>query len=232
MKAHLVKIMYVEAAHRNPAGNAAQQRLHGHSYKIEILASGEPDAIGWVVDFAELKRHFRDLYDQLDHHNLNEVPGLELDTTVPAVARWIEERLKPRAPWVDAVRVSIAGDLAYAPRRLAADAFEGLPERIAFSFEAAQSLPQLPCDHHCRNIHGHSYRVEIGAADLAALERDCAALHADLDHRYLNEIPGLEQSTVEGICRWIWTWLEARGHRPSITVIQETPTARCLYFGE
>jgi hypothetical protein len=27
-------------------------------------------------------------------------------------------------------------------------------------------------------------------------------------------------------------WLEDQGHRPSVTVIQETPTARCLYFGE
>ena len=232
MKAHLVKILYVEAAHCNPLGNAAQQRLHGHSYKIEILASGTPDAIGWVVDFAELKRQFGDLYEQLDHHCLNEVPGLETDTTLPAVARWVEERLKPRAPWVDGVRVSIAGDLAYAPRRLGACAFEGLPERIAFTFEAAQSLPQLPCDHHCRNVHGHSYRVEIGAADLDAAGRDGTVLHEALDHRYLNEIPGLEQSTVEGICRWIWLWLEARGHAPAVVVIQETPTARCLYFGE
>src|SRR5690606_9135104 len=101
----------------------------------------------------------------------------ESDTTLPAVTRWIEARLKPRAPWVDAVRVSIAGDLAYLPRRLPANAFEGLPDRIAFSFEAAQSLPQLPCDHHCRNIHGHSYRVEVGAADLEALTRDGAILH-------------------------------------------------------
>lgn len=233
MKAHLVKVMDVEAAHRNPRGGAPQQRLHGHSYRVEILASGTPDdRIGWVVDFAELKHLFEPIYAQLDHACLNEVPGLEEDTTLPALQRWIESRLQPAPPWLTGVRVSIAGDLCFRAVPLPADAFRGLPGRLRFTFEAAQSLPDLPRGHHCRNIHGHSYRMEIGAGNLSALEPRLRELHALFDHQYLNEIPGLESATCERICAWIWDWLAARNVTPTVVSVQETESARCLYFGE
>ncbi len=47
---------------------------------------------GWVVDFAEIKAAFRPLHEKLDHHYLNEVPGLE-NPTSENLARWIWERL-------------------------------------------------------------------------------------------------------------------------------------------
>ena len=131
MVSHLVKILYVEAAHRNPNGCEGAKRLHGHSYKIEILASGTPDSeIGWVVDFAELKRLFAPLYAQLDHAMLNEIPRLEQDTTLPAIQRWIMDKLAPRPAWLDGVRVSITGDRVLKLVRLEEDEFEHLPERI------------------------------------------------------------------------------------------------------
>lgn len=233
MVSHLVKILHVEAAHRNPGGGEAQRRLHGHSYKVEVLASGAPDPeIGWIVDFAELKRLFLPLYAQLDHALLNEVPGLERDTTLPALQRWILERLEPRPAWLDGVRVSITGDLRLKLVRLEEDEFEHLPERIRFTFEAAQYLPQLPGAHPCKKMHGHSYRLEAGARDLDGLARLLPELYATLDHTCLNDIPGLECATTERICRWTWEWLEQRGAIPTITVVQETPTARCLYYGE
>ena len=30
-----------------------------------------------------------------------------------------------------------------------------------FRFEAAHTLPSLPADHKCRQMHGHSFKVEI-----------------------------------------------------------------------
>ncbi|MEK6232303.1 MAG: 6-carboxytetrahydropterin synthase, partial [Luteolibacter sp.] len=30
-----------------------------------------------------------------------------------------------------------------------------------FRFEAAHTLPTLPADHKCRQMHGHSFKVEI-----------------------------------------------------------------------
>lgn len=233
MEAHLTKIAYVEAAHRNPRGGEKQQRLHGHSYKVEILARGglNPE-IGWIVDYAELKNLFRPLYDTLDHACLNDVPGLEDDTTVPALERWIHERIQPKPPWYAGVRVSIDGDLTFAPVRLPANPVEKLPERIQFSFEAAQALPQLPAAHPCHCIHGHSYRFEVGAADLDAVEPHLRDLYDLLDHTYLNEIPGLECATCERICGWVWRRLEEAGQGPTVVVVQETYTARCVYFGE
>lgn len=222
-----------EAAHRNLRGTSAQQRLHGHSYRVELLASGLPDAeVGWVVDFAELKRLFRPLYERLDHANLNELPGLEQDSTLPALEQWMLGQLSPLPVWFDGLRVSIIGDLAYAPLRLPAQPRSGLPARIRFTFEAAQSLPCLPAGHHCRNIHGHSYRMEVGAPDLERLEDALHLLYQAFDHQYLNELPGLESATCERICAWVWEWLEQRGQRPSVVVVQETDSARCLYFGE
>lgn len=232
MEFHLTKIAYVEAAHRNPRGNEKQQRLHGHSYRVEILAKGgvHPE-IGWIVDYAALKDLFRDLYDQLDHATLNDIPGLEEDTTVPALERWIDARIAPRPDWYDGVRVTIDGDLDFVPRRLSACPVEKLPERIQFSFEAAQSLTQLPSTHPCHCIHGHSYRFEVGTENLDALEPHLRAMYDEIDHTYLNEIPGLECATCERICRWVWERLVAAGEKPTAVVVQETYTARCMYFG-
>lgn len=232
MRAKLSKILYLEAAHRNPGGTLAQQRLHGHSYKIEVLASGEVDpSVGWIVDYGELKALFQGVYAQLDHCYLNEIPGLEEDTRLPALERWIVAQLGARAPWFDGVRVSIVGDLCYNPVRLGPSVPEELPERIFMTFEAAQSLPQLPGEHPCKKIHGHSYRLEVAADDLDALELHLAVLYETLDHQFLNEIPGLDQATCERSCAWIWKWLRARGCQPTAMVIQETGSARCIYFG-
>ncbi|MBI1320590.1 MAG: hypothetical protein GC168_16830 [Candidatus Hydrogenedens sp.] len=232
MRFHLSKIHYAEAAHYNPRGDARQQRLHGHSYKIELLAQGPPDAIGWVIDYADMKQVIKPVIDEIDHALLNELPGLEDDTTLPALERWIAARLEPHPPWYAGVRVSIDGDCFFNPVPLPADPLENLPARVRFTFEAAQSLPQLPEGHACRCVHGHSYILEAGAADNDALETDLAALYETLDHRYLNEIEGLTGSTVEFIARWVWDWMAARGHAPTCVVVQETYTARCAYFGE
>jgi 6-pyruvoyltetrahydropterin/6-carboxytetrahydropterin synthase len=233
MKFHLVKQLVFEAAHRNPGGGEAQQRLHGHSYAMDVLACGEvnPD-IGWIVDFGELKHRIGPLYDQLDHAYLNDLPDMPEGATLPGVTAWINARLEPRPVWLDGVRLRIVGDLAFKPLRLEADPFAGLPARVHFTFEAAQSLPQLPGNHPCKCIHGHSYRMEVGAADLEELLPHLETFHGMLDHRYLNEVPGFERATVEHMCAETWRWLESRGAVPTVVVVQETPTSRCVYLGE
>lgn len=233
MKAHLVKSLFVEAAHRNLDGGLVQQRIHGHSYRIDILASGTPcESIGWVVDFAELKRLFYKLEEQLDHAYLNDLPGLEGQPTLPNLERWILAQLTERPPWLEGVRVHILGDLAFRPQRLPAIPEERLPERIRFTFEAAQSLPHLPGDHPCKVLHGHSYRIEVGAEDLDGLIPHLEAIYRELDHDNLNDIPGLEQATCERICAWLWNRLSKAGNELTVVVVQETNSSRCLYYGE
>jgi len=230
---HLVRIFHAEAAHRNAHGSAKAQRLHGHSYRIEVLGSGRPDGqIGWVVDFADMKRYFEPVYRKLDHAYLNDLPGLEHDTTLPALQRWILAQCEPRPDWLDGVRVSIVGDLCLTVRKLAEDEFAHLPERFAFTFEAAQALENLPPEHPCTRIHGHSYRLELGAKEMNALEGYLTELYDLLDHTYLNEIDGLGCPTCENIAAWVWSWMVGKNLTPMVAVIQETPGARAIYYGE
>lgn len=103
----IFKTFTIEAAHRLPNVPEGHKcaRLHGHSFRIELQASGDVDPeLGWVMDFADLKAAFRPLYDRLDHHFLNEVEGLE-NPTSERLAEWIWEHLKPRVPLLSAVVV-------------------------------------------------------------------------------------------------------------------------------
>lgn len=52
---------------------------------------------GWIMDFSDLKRAFQPIYDQLDHHYLNEIEGLE-NPTSERLAIWVWDRLKPVLP--------------------------------------------------------------------------------------------------------------------------------------
>ncbi|MDG4773873.1 6-carboxytetrahydropterin synthase QueD [Solwaraspora sp. WMMD792] len=111
-----------------------------------------------------------------------------------------------------------------------------------FTFEAAHRLPHVPEGHKCARLHGHSYRVtvhvsgQVGAQtgwviDFGDLKQAFAPVREQLDHRYLNEIAGLENPTSEVLARWIWQRLVGQLPLSAVTV-RETCTSGCVYRGE
>ncbi len=111
-----------------------------------------------------------------------------------------------------------------------------------FSFEAAHWLPCFPEGHKCRRLHGHSFRVEIVVAgempeetgylvDYGEIRAATAPIESELDHRCLNDIPGLENPTSELIARWIWQRLKPVLPILDSVIVQETCTSRCEYRG-
>jgi len=112
-----------------------------------------------------------------------------------------------------------------------------------FAIEAAHRLPNVPEGHKCARLHGHSFHVAIyigGSVDArAGWVMDFADIKAAfqpvfdrLDHRYLNDIPGLENPTSENLARWIWRELKPALPVLSRIVIRETCTSGCEYRGE
>ena len=96
-----------EAAHRLPNVPPGHKcaRLHGHSFRVRVTVGGPVGgASGWVMDFAELKAAWRPLHAVLDHHYLNDVPGLE-NPTSERLAEWVWARLAPTVPGLAAVEV-------------------------------------------------------------------------------------------------------------------------------
>lgn len=100
MAMEIFKEFSFEAAHRLPHVPEGHKcaRLHGHSYRVTIHVRGEVgQQTGWVMDFAEVRAAFQPLFEQLDHHYLTEVEGLD-NPTSEVLAAWIWQRLKPALP--------------------------------------------------------------------------------------------------------------------------------------
>jgi 6-pyruvoyltetrahydropterin/6-carboxytetrahydropterin synthase len=112
----------------------------------------------------------------------------------------------------------------------------------AFTFEAAHRLPSVPPEHKCARLHGHSFRVEVRVRgpigvesgwvlDFADVSRAFAPLHDRLDHRYLNDVDGLDNPTSERIAVWIWDRLAAELPGLAEVVVHETCTSAAAYRG-
>lgn len=111
-----------------------------------------------------------------------------------------------------------------------------------FRFEAAHRLPHVPEGHKCARMHGHSFVVTVRVrghvdahtgfvVDYAELTRAWAPLHELLDHRLLNDVPGLENPTSEVLAHFITARIVVPPPAMlwSITV-HETCTSRCTVY--
>ena len=111
-----------------------------------------------------------------------------------------------------------------------------------FSFEAAHYLPAVPPEHKCKQIHGHSYlfRVHLKGKpgtqsgwimDFKEIKNAVSPIVVQLDHKMLNEIPGLENPTAENITIWLWQRLKPSLENLSRIELKETATSGVIYDG-
>jgi len=111
-----------------------------------------------------------------------------------------------------------------------------------FHLQCARRLPGLAASHPCSRLHGHSFKVELTVSgaldpkrgwvmDFAELDAAWQSIHARLDHRYLNDIDGLDNPTSENLAVWLWTALQSQIPKLSKITVMETHDTGCIYHG-
>ncbi|MBU0996271.1 MAG: 6-carboxytetrahydropterin synthase QueD [Proteobacteria bacterium] len=86
---------HFSAAHslRGYAGDCS--RLHGHNWIIEVYVKCRTlDDLGIGIDFRDIKKAIKDVLEDLDHFNLNELPAFtEINPTSENIARYLYEEI-------------------------------------------------------------------------------------------------------------------------------------------
>ncbi len=112
----------------------------------------------------------------------------------------------------------------------------------SFQVEAAHQLPHVSAGMKCGRLHGHSFRIEVHVrgplsqpegwvVDFDDIAQAFKPLFDQLDHRYLNDIPGLENPTSENLAIWIWARIVQRLPGLSKVVVAATCNSGCVYEG-
>ena len=91
------------AAHRLPRYPGRCFRMHGHSYRLQVILRGVPHKnTGMVVDFHDVEAAVGPLIRQIDGSCWNDV----LDNpTAEAIVVWCWRRLRPSLPALDELKL-------------------------------------------------------------------------------------------------------------------------------
>lgn len=86
-----------EAAHRLVGDFGPATRMHGHTYRLEVIVRGERlGDDGALYDIGRLSGAVEELKAMLHYRDLAEAPGLAgVNTTAEAVARFCWDQLAP-----------------------------------------------------------------------------------------------------------------------------------------
>lgn len=109
-----------------------------------------------------------------------------------------------------------------------------------FRYEAAHRLPLVPEGHQCGRMHGHSYKLTVTVrgpvgldgfvVDFADVKQEVKPVVAELDHRVLNDIAGLDNPTVENQLIWFWDRFADVPYLHELR-LHETATSSAAYRG-
>jgi len=83
------------------------EKLHGHNWKIEVVASKDKlDKAGMVLDFKYLKTKLNGCIKKLDHKYLNNLSYFrKVNPTSENIAKYIYDTLKPKVLILKSVTV-------------------------------------------------------------------------------------------------------------------------------
>ena len=208
------------------------RRLHGHSFTARTRVCLPANWASFPgEEVGTLKKTLSQSVSALDYDLLNnhiEVP------TDENIARWIKQGLD--VPGLQTVGIQSMKDQG---ADLDANGHAHIWRR--FRFEAAHRLPNVPPEHKCGRMHGHSFEVILHAdqdisgrdmgVDFDHLDRCWAPFHEQFDHYCLNDLPGLENPTSEMLAAWIWQRLKPDLPELSWVTVYETATAGCHFDG-
>ncbi len=112
-----------------------------------------------------------------------------------------------------------------------------------FTFDSAHFLPMVPEGHKCREIHGHTYKLTVfikgpvdeqlgWVVDFNDIKHVILDTLNKVDHKFLNNVPGLENPTCELLAKWLWNNIKQTIPRLRRIELYETPTSGAIYEGE
>ena len=111
-----------------------------------------------------------------------------------------------------------------------------------FTFDSAHSLPNVPEGHKCKGVHGHTYHLKLfvegelqkdleWVMDFTDIKDAVQPIIKQIDHKFMNDLPGLENPTCENIARWLWNKIKPNLAQMTRIELNETPSTGVIYEG-
>lgn len=112
-----------------------------------------------------------------------------------------------------------------------------------FRADAAHKISGLTAEHKCSSIHGHSFRIDVSVRGEVDSDKGWLMDFGDIkdivnptikkiDHKFLNEIEGVESGTSENLVIWLWNSLKPVLPQLFEITVWESDSSRCSYKGE
>ncbi len=112
-----------------------------------------------------------------------------------------------------------------------------------FQIESARFLTGLDKDHPCSHMHGHSFKITLTikgpvlppknwVMDYHEIAKIVKPILNLLDHKILNDVPGLENPTSEVLAKWLYDKIKSQISILTAVNVSETSATECIYYGD